>query len=52
MVLLVSQYLSLAGKFLGVLSGLRKGSVGDQLRSVEAYNLPPVLFCSVCCCFS
>lgn len=20
-------------------------------RSVEAYNLPPVLFCSVCCCF-
>lgn len=47
MVLLVSQYLSLAGKFLGVLSGLRKGSVGDQLRSVEAYNLPPVLFCSV-----
>ena len=49
---LVSRYLSLAGKFLGVLSGLRKEAVGDQLRSVEAYSLLPVLFCSVCCCLS
>ena len=49
---LVSRYLSLAGRFLGVLSGLRKDGVGDQLRSVEAYNLLPVLFCSVCCCLS